>query len=44
MDDDDEDSLSARILVEEHKIYSACLQLIADNKITLEDRCVKIEK
>ena len=44
MDDDDEDSLSARILVQEHQIYSACLQLIADNKITLEDRCVKIEK
>ena len=44
MDDDDEDSLSARILEQEHKLYSACLQLIADNKITLENRCVKIEK
>ncbi|MEE0433860.1 MAG: phosphoribosylglycinamide formyltransferase [Peptococcaceae bacterium] len=44
MDDDDEESLSARILVQEHQIYSVCLQLIADNKITLENRCVKIKK
>lgn len=44
MDDDDEESLSARILVQEHQIYSVCLQLLADNKITLENRCVKIKK
>ena len=44
MDDDDEDSLSERILVQEHQIYSICLQLIADNKISLENRCVKIKK
>lgn len=44
MDDDDEDSLSARILVQEHQIYSVCLQLIADNKITIENRTVKIKK
>lgn len=44
MDDDDEDSLSERILVQEHQIYSVCLQMIADNKISLENRCVKIKK
>ena len=44
MDDDDEDSLSERILVQEHQIYSVCLQMIANNKISLENRCVKIKK
>ena len=44
MDDDDEDSLSERILVQEHQIYSVCLQMIADNRISLENRCVKIKK
>ena len=44
LDDDDEDSLAARILVQEHQIYSVCLQLIADHKIMLENRCVKIKK
>lgn len=43
-DDDDEDSLSARILVQEHQIYSVCLQLIADKKVTFDGRCVKIKK
>lgn len=41
---DDEDSLSARILVQEHQIYSVCLQLIADNKVMFDGRCVKIKK
>ena len=43
-DNDDEDSLSARILVQEHQIYSVCLQLIADHKVTFDNRCVKIKK
>lgn len=43
-DDDDEDSLSARILVQEHQIYTVCLQLIADNKVSFDGRCVKIKK
>ncbi len=44
MDDDDEESLSARILVQEHQLYTVCLQLIADNKVSIVDRCVKIKK
>ncbi|MDO4281281.1 MAG: phosphoribosylglycinamide formyltransferase [Peptococcaceae bacterium] len=44
MDDDDEDSLSARILVQEHQLYTVCLQLIADKKVSIVDRCVKIKK
>lgn len=43
-DGDDEDSLSARILVQEHQIYSICLQLIADNKVAFDGRTVKIKK
>lgn len=43
-DGDDEDSLAARILVQEHQIYSVCLQLIADKKVTFDGRCVKIKK
>ena len=43
-DDDDEDSLSARILEQEHQIYTVCLQLIADHKVTIENRQVKIKK
>lgn len=43
-DGDDEDSLSARILVQEHQIYLICLQLIADNKVAFDGRTVKIKK
>lgn len=43
-DDDDEDSLSARILVQEHQLYTVCLQLIADNKVMFDGRCVRIKK
>ena len=43
-DGDDEDSLSERILVQEHQIYSICLQLIADNKVAFDGRTVKIKK
>lgn len=39
---DDEDSLSARILVQEHKLYTHCLQLLADDRVSIEDRRVII--
>ncbi len=40
--DDDEDSLAARILVEEHRIYWRSLQLLAEGRIFLEGRRVVI--
>jgi phosphoribosylglycinamide formyltransferase-1 len=40
--DDDEDSLATRILVEEHKIYWRCLQLLAEGRIYLEGRRIFI--
>ncbi|MBN1516082.1 phosphoribosylglycinamide formyltransferase [Candidatus Sumerlaeota bacterium] len=39
---DDEDSLSARILNEEHRIYSEALALIASGRVQLDDRKVRI--
>ncbi len=33
---DTEETLSARILVEEHKLYSECLQRIAEGKVKIE--------
>ena len=41
--EDDEDSLSVRILAEEHKIYARALQLFAENRIHIEGRKVKLE-
>ena len=38
--EDDEESLSERILREEHRLYSECLQLIALGKVRLEGRQV----
>lgn len=40
--DDDEDSLAARILVEEHNIYWRALQLIAEGRVWLDGRRVFI--
>ncbi|MBE9486027.1 MAG: phosphoribosylglycinamide formyltransferase [Chloroflexi bacterium] len=42
LDDDTEDSLSGRILQQEHKIYPQAIQLIAENRVRIEDRRVKI--
>lgn len=39
-DDDSEASLSDRILLEEHKIYSRAIQLIAEGKLYIEGRKV----
>ena len=40
--DDDEDSLSERILVEEHRLYARCIQWIAEGRVKVEGRIVKI--
>jgi len=42
-DDDTEDSLSARILQQEHKIYPQAIQLIAEDRVRIEGRRVRIE-
>lgn len=43
-DDDDEDSLSSRILKEEHKLYSKAVKLFLEDKLQVEGRKVKILK
>lgn len=40
--DDDDDSLSARILKEEHQLYSNAIRLIAEGRVTIEGRKVRI--
>lgn len=42
-DEDTEDSLSARILKEEHKIYSQAIQFYAEGRIIIEGRKVRIK-
>jgi phosphoribosylglycinamide formyltransferase-1 len=42
LDDDDEASLSARILVQEHRIYPRAIQLIAEGRVRIEGRRVRI--
>ncbi len=41
--DDDEDTLSDRILEQEHRLYARCLQWIAEGRVTVEGHRVKIE-
>lgn len=43
LDDDTEDSLAARILKQEHKIYPKAIQLIAEGRVKIEGRRVRIE-
>jgi len=43
LDDDTEDSLSARILEQEHQIYPKAIQLIAEDRVTIEGRRVRID-
>lgn len=43
-DDDSADDLAARILKEEHRIYPESIKLIAEDKIIIEGRKVKILK
>ena len=42
LDSDTEDSLSERILVQEHKIYSRAIQLIAEGRISIKGRRVLV--
>lgn len=42
LDDDTPDTLAARILVQEHKIYPRAVQLFAEGRLRVEARCVFI--
>ena len=42
LDDDDADSLAARILKQEHRIYPRAIQLYAEGRLTIEGRRVKV--
>jgi phosphoribosylglycinamide formyltransferase-1 len=42
LDDDTVDGLSARILAQEHSIYSQAIQYIVDERVTVEGRKVRI--
>ena len=43
LEDDTEEKLSARILIEEHKIYPQAIQLIAQGRLTVEGRIVHLK-
>ena len=43
LDNDTEDTLSARILVQEHKAYPEAIQLFAQGKLELDGRIVKVK-
>lgn len=43
LDDDTEETLAARILKEEHKIYPRAIQLFADGKLDVHGRKVRIK-
>jgi phosphoribosylglycinamide formyltransferase-1 len=43
LDSDTEDSLSARILAQEHTIYSRAIQLYAEGRLTIEGRRVFVK-
>jgi phosphoribosylglycinamide formyltransferase-1 len=42
LDNDTEDTLSSRILAQEHKIYSRAIQLIAEDRLRIEGRRVLV--
>ncbi|MDH4161251.1 MAG: phosphoribosylglycinamide formyltransferase [Nitrospirota bacterium] len=42
LDNDTEDTLAARILKQEHRIFSRAIQLFAEGKLTVEGRIVKV--
>jgi len=44
LDSDTEETLSARILEQEHKIYPEAIRLFSEGKLKIEGRRVKIEK
>ena len=41
---DDEDTLAARVLVQEHKLYPRAIELFLAGKLTIDGRCVRISK
>jgi phosphoribosylglycinamide formyltransferase-1 len=43
IDDDDAESLAARVLKVEHQIYTEALQLFADDRIEIIGRSIKIK-
>ncbi len=43
LDNDTEDTLSARILVQEHKAYPEAIQLFAQGRLELDGRIVKVK-
>jgi phosphoribosylglycinamide formyltransferase-1 len=42
--DDTEDSLAARILVEEHRLYPEAIRLFAEGRLTISDRRVSVKE
>jgi len=42
LDDDTPDTLAARILVQEHKVYPRAIQLFAEGRLRIEERRVRI--
>ncbi len=43
-DDDTEDTLAARILVEEHRLYPEAVRLFAEGRLRLDGRRVRIAR
>jgi phosphoribosylglycinamide formyltransferase-1 len=43
LDDDTEETLSRRILAEEHRIYPLAIKLFAQGRLRVEGRRVRIE-
>lgn len=43
LDADTSDTLAARILVQEHKIYPRAVQLFAEGRLQVDGRCVRID-
>lgn len=44
MEGDDEDSLGARVLVEEHKLYPRAIELFLAGRLAIDGRCVRISE
>src|SRR3989442_3467886 len=44
LEEDTDETLTARILVEEHRIYPQALQLFAEKRLTVEGRTVRIRE
>lgn len=44
LEDDDEESLSARILEEEHRLYPEAIALLLDGRVRVEGRCARIQR